>query len=250
MPDVEPLLLKYCLRAYGALNETETPKGGQQRGESAAAALFSPASHPQASFALDVAKIARFKVRPSTSRSRPPPTPNPQTHPHQHLQQAHQIFRQGIASGRPQGPVWERGAFLLEWEASLPSTHRPDPAWLRGVALEESVGGEERLRYLPAEAMPLDPAERVKRLFEARRRWAFEEVAPYLRYVPFPPRGGLGCVVGCVYICIYVHHIRTPWGLYLGVCRRRSLLADLSYIITYTPQTGSCWRMTRPWATF
>lgn len=79
--------------------------------------------------------------------------------------------------------MWERAAFLLEWEASLPSTHRPDAAWLRGVALEEKVGGEDRLRYLPAEAMPLDPVERLRRLFDARKKWSLEEVAPYLRCV-------------------------------------------------------------------
>lgn len=97
--------------------------------------------------------------------------------------QAHQIFRQGLASGRPQGGVWERAAFLLEWEASLPSTHRPDAAWLRGVALEEKAGGEDRVRYLPADAMPLDPVERLRRLFDARKKWALEDMAPYLRCV-------------------------------------------------------------------
>jgi hypothetical protein len=58
MPDVDPLLLSYCLRAYGNLNE-QAPQGGSS---AEPAGLFSPASHPQASFALDVAKIARFKV--------------------------------------------------------------------------------------------------------------------------------------------------------------------------------------------
>lgn len=58
MPDVDPLLLSYCLRAYGNLNE----QAPQQQGGAEPAGLFSPASHPQASFALDVAKIARFKV--------------------------------------------------------------------------------------------------------------------------------------------------------------------------------------------
>lgn len=218
MPDVDPILLSYCLRAYGALNALQQQEPGQeqeQQGPAANAGLFSPASHPQASFALDVAKIARFKVRTvvhcvrvyaswavdAWRRSRDPPyQPNPTT---DHRAQAHQIFRQGLAGGRPQGAVWERAAFLLEWEASLPSTHRPDPSWLRGVALEETVGGEERLRYMPAEAMPLDPVERVKRLFEARRRWAFEEVAPYLRCV-----GGCGfgvggvCVGGGGWLCL------------------------------------------------
>ncbi len=83
--------------------------------------------------------------------------------------------------------MWERAAFLLEWEASLPSTHCPDPAWLSGVALEEKAsaasGGEERLRYLPAEALPLEPVERLKRLFEARKRWSLEEMTPYVRCV-------------------------------------------------------------------
>lgn len=80
--------------------------------------------------------------------------------------------------------MWERDSFLLEWEASLPSTHRPDAAWLQGVCLEEkNVAGEACLRYLPAETMPLEPGERVKRLFEARKRWRLEEIAPYMRSV-------------------------------------------------------------------
>lgn len=37
--------------------------------------------------------------------------------------------------------------------------------------------------HLPAEAMPLEPAERMRRLFEARKRWTLEDVAPYLRCV-------------------------------------------------------------------
>lgn len=121
-----------------------------------------------------VAKFVFDHTTPIPTKHKPRPPKQPRT-------QAHQIFRQGIAGGRPQGGVWERAAFLLEWEASLPSTHRPDPAWLQGVCLEEKVGGEDRLRYLPAEAMPLEPVERVKRLFEARKRWGFEEMAPYLR---------------------------------------------------------------------
>lgn len=81
---------------------------------------------------------------------------------------------------------------MLEWEASLPISMTPDPAWLEGVCLaEKGVGGFEGcLRYLPAEAMPLEPAERVKRLFEARKRWKVEEMGPYMRCV--------GAVLCCV----------------------------------------------------
>lgn len=61
MPEVEAHLLSYCLRAYGNLNALPPPGQGQE--EEQGQGLFSPASHPQASFALDVAKIARFKVR-------------------------------------------------------------------------------------------------------------------------------------------------------------------------------------------
>lgn len=62
LPDVDPLLVSYCLRAYGALNESAATEGEGDQPAADNPLLFSPASHPQASFALDVAKIARFKV--------------------------------------------------------------------------------------------------------------------------------------------------------------------------------------------
>lgn len=46
--------------------------------------------------------------------------------------------------------------------------------------MEERVGGEECLRYLPGETMPLDPTERLKKLFGARKKWQFEEIMPYM----------------------------------------------------------------------
>lgn len=61
MPDIDLLLISYCLRAYGRLNEQPAEPQQQQQGQEGA--LFSPRYHPQASFALDVCKIARFKVR-------------------------------------------------------------------------------------------------------------------------------------------------------------------------------------------
>lgn len=104
-------------------------------------------------FALDIGKIARFK--------------------------ADQIFRDGL--GRPQGDVWAKDAFYLEWEASLPSTCRLDPHLLKGIAIAEDIGAEACLRYLPETTLPLDPAVRLKRLFDFRKRWALVDLEPYLR---------------------------------------------------------------------
>jgi len=112
----------------------------------------SPQQQRNRTWTLDLAKVARFK--------------------------AHQIFQQGM--NRPQGGVWERDAFFLEWETRLPGSYRPAAALLRGLALEERVGGEECLRYLPGETMPLDPAERLKKLFAVRKKWRLEELMPYM----------------------------------------------------------------------
>ena len=43
------------------------------------------------------------------------------------------------------------------------------------------VGEEDGYVYLPAEGMPLDPVERLRRLFAARKKWRLEDLAPYLR---------------------------------------------------------------------
>jgi Sister chromatid cohesion protein Dcc1 len=52
-----------------------------------------------------------------------------------------------------------------------------DQGALRGVALMEA---EDRLRYFPADALPAAPAARFAALFEARPRWAADDISPFL----------------------------------------------------------------------
>ncbi len=136
LSDVEPVLVQYCLKAYGT--PLDASKAAMQQ--------------DTRQWALDMAKVARFK--------------------------AHQIFREGMS--RPQGEVWVRETFMLEWETRLPGSYRPNETLLQGLALKEVVGGEDCFRYLPAETMPLDPVERLKKLFATRKKWQLDELEHYL----------------------------------------------------------------------
>ena len=62
-----------------------------------------------------------------------------------------------------------------------------DQGALRGVALPEA---EDRLRYFPADALPAAPAARFAMLFEARPRWAADDISPFLDGMQVGPRRG------------------------------------------------------------
>ena len=52
-----------------------------------------------------------------------------------------------------------------------------DQGALRGFVLMEA---DDRLRYFPADALPAAPVARFAALFEARPRWAADDIAPFL----------------------------------------------------------------------
>ena len=165
------MLVHHCLKAYGSPhngNASATPATAAVAAVAATGAIegegamssptpeqqqqLSPLQQKKRTWTLDLSKVARFK--------------------------AHQIFQQGMS--RPQGGVWERGTFFLEWETRLPGSYQPAAELLRGLALEEKVAGQVCLRYLPGETLPLDPAERLKKLFAVRKKWQLEEMMPYM----------------------------------------------------------------------
>jgi len=159
------VLVQHCLKAYGdphSLPEQDSQQSTSVERVGPSALAHGPLEEGSTEAALEqsrgrrwtlnLGKVAAFK--------------------------AHQIFQQGMS--RPQGAVWTREAFFLEWEARLPGLYRPDPEVLRGIALKEEIGGEACLRYLPGVTMPLDPTGRLKRLFTVRKKWRFEEMEPYM----------------------------------------------------------------------
>ena len=57
-------------------------------------------------------------------------------------------------------------------------------AFLQGLYILEvdTLTNMEMIRYFPVDALPQDPTQRFTRLFQAKPKWTFGEISPYLRW--------------------------------------------------------------------
>eukprot|EP00897_Mesotaenium_endlicherianum_P001159 jgi/Mesen1/11043/ME000099S10491 len=96
-----------------------------------------------------------------------------------------QVARPMLAAS---GKRWRVEDFLEAWEASVSSLLQAKPtlAMLRGEALVESMGPERWLRPFPVSLLPTNPGQRFAELFQARSKWLWEDLEPYLRDLQGP----------------------------------------------------------------
>jgi len=76
--------------------------------------------------------------------------------------------------------------FMSRWEIWLPDGITPTLEWLKGLALVETVGNQECIRYFPAGSLPIIVRERLQELFRARAKWTLEDIRPYVADVVEP----------------------------------------------------------------
>eukprot|EP00611_Tribonema_gayanum_P002395 TRINITY_DN11770_c0_g1_i1.p1 TRINITY_DN11770_c0_g1~~TRINITY_DN11770_c0_g1_i1.p1 ORF type:complete len:450 (-),score=90.08 TRINITY_DN11770_c0_g1_i1:7-1185(-) len=97
---------------------------------------------------------------------------------------AHQLFQQRRVNEAYGNKPWPRKDFLEDWAANVPGVEPPDETLLRGIALlEVAADGAVRTecyRYVPAINLPVDPKERLNKLFRIKTKWPLDELVPYL----------------------------------------------------------------------
>jgi len=83
-----------------------------------------------------------------------------------------------------QRPTMALDDFLKQWQESFRDDITPSLSSLAGLAVVE----QGRIRWFPAAELPVTAQARFKALFEVKKTWRFDEIAPFLRDI-VPPSG-------------------------------------------------------------
>jgi sister chromatid cohesion protein DCC1 len=67
--------------------------------------------------------------------------------------------------------------FIARWGDLVPEEFKVDLSWLKGM----SFINDEKIYYFPQSALELDPKQRFFQLFQAKKKWSREELAPFLQ---------------------------------------------------------------------
>ena len=77
---------------------------------------------------------------------------------------------------------WKLDDFLEAWKSNVPTGFQPTLEMVKGEVLTEKLGPEVWLQPFSVSSLPTKPAERFSALFQARSKWEWEDLEPYLRY--------------------------------------------------------------------
>jgi hypothetical protein len=88
---------------------------------------------------------------------------------------------------------WEETLLLSRWQSELPGvgeTYKVDVSMLYGVAVCIPTENERYWKYLPLEALPVEPSVGIPELLALKPKWLLAELESYL------DRWADGCLVG------------------------------------------------------
>jgi len=98
---------------------------------------------------------------------------------------------------------WRTEEFMKAWQDTVPDEITVTAEFLKGEAITETFGLEERLKYFPASDLPSNPQERFSVLFVVKTKWTLEEILPYLRDLTRP---------GCTEEQLLLRYARLSFG--------------------------------------
>eukprot|EP00953_Heterococcus_sp_UTEX-ZZ885_P030777 16231-Heterococcus_DN1.PRE.4 len=105
---------------------------------------------------------------------------------------AHQLFLQrklaaaaasdATLTATSSAKLWPKADFLEAWSTAVPGLDVPHERILRGIALETAgdKAGTICYRYVPSLSLPIDPRERLVKLFAIKPKWPLSELQPYI----------------------------------------------------------------------
>jgi len=75
--------------------------------------------------------------------------------------------------------------FMQVWKESVPSNMNPKESHLSGLAIINKVTSPSTITFFSSEDLPLEASARFNCLFQAKPKWTYEDIKPYIEPICF-----------------------------------------------------------------
>ena len=75
--------------------------------------------------------------------------------------------------------------FMQVWKESVPSDMNPEESFLSGLAIINKLTSPSTITFFSSEDLPLETSARFNSLFQAKPKWTYDEIKPYIEPICF-----------------------------------------------------------------